>query len=167
VDTTYIFGYGNLINPRELDNTLPGKIARGFATLHGWSVTFAKPGLSHVYATLVEDPAGSVMGVLIEVTLADVAAMAQREAGYRLVNISDGFTSGLVDGSPIEDAEVHAFIAPTVHDLRIRGVYLENIFAGLPDDETRRRWLDMVDLDDRGIDRDRSNLPHVQALFPS
>ena len=157
-----IFGYGNLVNPRELRNTLPSKEAIGLTRLRGWQMVLAKPGLTHAYATLVEKPDWEVMGVIIEITPPELATLAQREAGYALVDV----TERIVDKELIGDTQVYVFVSPTVHALHVRGSYLENILVGLPDDETRKEWLDMVDLEGRTIDYDRPELPFLKALLP-
>ncbi|MDO8474179.1 MAG: gamma-glutamylcyclotransferase family protein [bacterium] len=137
---TFVFGYGSLLNELEVQRTLPGKAIFGHATLIGWRRKFNKGGLDHRYLNLV--PANSevrqVEGTLIEVTPAELAALARREPGYEMVDV----TSQVV--APPEDSVVLAFIAPSFEKLLVRRSYLERIRPGVPPEEWEQ-WLQETD----------------------
>ncbi|MDO8663642.1 MAG: gamma-glutamylcyclotransferase family protein [Candidatus Wildermuthbacteria bacterium] len=147
MSSTFVFGYGSLMNKESLQSTLPGKKIYGWAVLRDWRRKFNKPGLDHKYLNLV--PAdGNVQqteGVLIEVTPEELAILKKREGGYKIVDV----TKQIVDLP--KDAVVVAFIAPAFESLPIRKSYLEKVLASLPP-EKRGQWLAETDLNNSDID---------------
>ena len=94
-----LFGYGSLVVPGAEPYTLPGyRRAWGVAmdnrvAIPGYKVyedpaTGERPAVVVVFLDLVEDPASSVTGSLIESP--DLATLDRRERQYERVEVADG-----------------------------------------------------------------------------
>lgn len=144
---TFVFGYGSLLNEEDLAKTLPGKTISGHAILKGWRRKFNKGGLTHRYLNLVPSGPGTygVKGTLIEVTPQELAALAKREPGYNMVDVTEQIVA------PPEDAVILAFIAPPFEELPVRRTYLERIRAGVRPEEWEQ-WLKDTDFNGAAID---------------
>ncbi len=144
--TTYVFGYGSLMNLHSLWRTLPNKQHVHVATLSGFRRKVNAPVGDYLYLNLVECHESKTNGVLIEVTDAELALLDAREIGYNHVDVTER-VSILVDAADdtptdLADVRIFAFIAPDQHhpDKHILRSYLHTCIQGVPD-EHRDQWL--------------------------
>lgn len=151
--TTQVFVYGSLLEPQALQSTLPtvSLDAPRTTRLHGFvrvfNVAFPNDGSqadkayfdAHgkrppyvLFANLRVEPAGTVNGLVVELTDRELADLCERERRYRLLDVSTA-----IDGATQTATPVWAFVGLegfTSPDHVSRGVvpqeYLDTIVAG-------------------------------------
>lgn len=89
VQLAHYFGFGSLVNRQ----TRPDDERAWNATLHGWQRVWehrvsASDSRSSCTSLSVEPAQTSIQGVLVEIPLADLAALDAREAGYERMELS-------------------------------------------------------------------------------
>lgn len=154
--STFIFGYGSLLNIKSLQGTVPGKTHFGWVDLTGYRRVFNKAGLQHAYLNMRQEERSVVRGVLVQVNPTELALFAQREQGYELVEVTDRLAPVTGDerfpGNPLpKNAKVYTFVAPGLESMPVRGSYLKRVLEGLPEKE-RDRWIRETDFQGREVD---------------
>lgn len=130
----YVFGYGSLMNPKSLALTLPGKRRSSPATLKGYRRVCNVPVNGYAYLNLEEKENSTVVGTLIAIEPYELKALAVRERGYDMVDVS-----GVV---PDAQGLTYAFIAFTDCDetIPVPRSYLNTCLSGVETIE-RKRYL--------------------------
>ena len=131
----YVFGYGSLMNPHSLAQTLPAKRHARTATLSGYKRKVNAPVGDYLYMNIVRSDESQIEGVLIEVSREELAELQKREVGYDRVDVTNHLSVSV-------DGRVFAFIAPDrhFHDKKILRSYLHTCMLGVPHDR-REQWL--------------------------
>ncbi len=144
--TTYIFGYGSLMNPHSLARTLPTKRHAHEALLDGYKRKVNAPVGNYVYMNIVESSGSQIEGVLIAVSSDELALLEEREVGYEKVDVTDrvrvSTSTPSSTTSDLLNAGVFAFIAPDRHhaDKKVLRSYLHTCALGVAN-ERRAQWL--------------------------
>lgn len=140
-----IFGYGSLMNEKNLVKRAPSGRRVRWATLAGYEGVFAKPGNTHVYLTIAKKAGEQVFGALVDVDPPGLAALTKNEPGYELVDVTASVVE--TDGKeyPPTEPRVYSYIAPVATRIRgdlayIRRSYIEKCTVELPP-PIRERWL--------------------------
>lgn len=121
------------MNPRSLAKTLPGERITRRAVLKGYQrkMNFTYEG--YAYLNIVPNPDASVSGVLIELTLEELALFSSREEGYVATAVGKYIDGALGD--------VVAFIAPDIEcSFKVPRSYLNTCTAGMTVSD-RETWL--------------------------
>jgi len=138
------------MNPRSVAKTLPGERAAFPATLKGYRRKTNAPFDGYAYMNIVEDAEASVEGIIIPLTLAELAILEKREEGYEQVDVT-----GQIDASVT--GKVFAFIMPNAADsgLKVPRSYLLTCLQGVSENK-RDRWISET-LIPEGIEEDLEN----------
>lgn len=155
----FIFGYGSLGNEDNLRKVHGDDLSiERRVKLNGFTRTFDKPGLTHLYSNIRAKKGATVHGSIFTITTqGQLKRLQDKEPGYALVDVSEH-----VEGGPL-DRPVFAFIAGDMK--KVRRSYLERCMAGLTDEE-KREWIAETEFPD-GLEIDDDAQIIHSALIPS
>lgn len=128
--TTWVFGYGSLASPSSLARTIGREVAWGDdvhrATLDGWGRRWnygsPRTGVSWTHGEaeimdgvmvclgIVDDPGGTISGVVFAVDDAELAALDRRERDYHRIEVT---TATAVHGDVAATASIVTYVPRT------------------------------------------------------
>lgn len=150
-----VFGYGSLMNRKNVAERAPGARRVGWAKLVGYEAVFAKPGNTHVYLTIRRKRGKEIFGAVVDVDPPGLTMLSRSEPGYALVDVTDHVFEINGEKYSMDEPRVYAFIAPVATKIRgdlayIRRSYITKCIADLPP-EIRVCWLSDLVVIPKGV----------------
>ncbi len=136
-NTTYIFGYGSLLNDQSRLRSAPySTVVERYAKLQGFQRIFDIAYGDSVYANIKENPNMNVVGVVMDVTHFGFEKLKERERMYEAIDITDKLEGDW-------ERAVYAFIGQdnTQGGETIKQSYLDLCLSGVKE-EDREKWME-------------------------
>ncbi len=112
--TTYIFGYGSLVEDGSRTHTAPSAVnawpARVKGLRRGWWDRGGTSGLTTTFLGAVFDPSASCNGVLFEVSAGELEDLDARESTYLRTVLQPGDITMLDGGSDVPVGTIYAYL---------------------------------------------------------